>query len=195
MIDYFALLQQPHRPWLDPDELKQKYQELTLATHPDRQATQVNPENASSHFASINEAYRVLSNPRLRLQHLLSLEGIQAASGTQPPPEEFTDLFLSAGALIHEIDRVLEKAREAENALSKSLLRSEILDKQKRARAIADQMQQLYESVLQELRTEDERWNEERATVLTRLPDLQGRLTYLKRWIEQIEERQFQLSV
>jgi curved DNA-binding protein CbpA len=191
MIDYFALLQHPRRPWLDPGELKRNYQELTLATHPDR----VGLESTSSDFSSTNEAYRVLSSPPLRLQHLLRLEGVGLKSDAQAPPEEFTDLFLTAGALVHEIDRLLEKTRKAENALSKSLLRSEVLDKQARAREILDQLRKVYENVLQELFAEDERWLAEREKVLTRLPDLQGRLAYLKRWMEQIEERQFQLSV
>ena len=191
MIDYFALLKQPRRPWLDQEELKQKYQELTLATHPDR----IDLESAPSNFANVNEGYRVLSSPRLRLQHLLSLEGIETSKGVQPSSSEFSDLFLAAGDLIHEIDRLLEKIRNAENALSKSLLRSAILDQQKRAGAIADQLRQLYENVLQELRAENEHWIDERAKVLARLPDLRRRLVYLKRWIEQIEERQFQLSV
>jgi curved DNA-binding protein CbpA len=191
MIDYFVLLQQPRRPWLDPKELKRKYQELTLATHPDR----VEPERAPSNFTSINEGYRVLSSPRLRLQHLLSLEKIETSKDAQSPPEELSDLFFAAATLIHEMDRLLENTRKAENTLSKSLLRSEVLDKQKRARVIADQLTQLYENVLQELRAADEQWIDERAKVLARLPDLQGRLGYLKKWIEQIEERQFQLSV
>jgi hypothetical protein len=37
MTDYFALLQQPRQPWLEPEQLKQKYQQLTLASHrPDK---------------------------------------------------------------------------------------------------------------------------------------------------------------
>src|SRR5438132_9046006 len=36
MIDYFALLHEPRRPWLDPDLLKQKFISLSAEVHPDR---------------------------------------------------------------------------------------------------------------------------------------------------------------
>jgi len=33
MIDYFALLDQPHLPWLDPDELKNTYHRTRTLKH------------------------------------------------------------------------------------------------------------------------------------------------------------------
>ena len=36
MADYFALLDEPRRPWLDPEELKAKFHALTATVHPDR---------------------------------------------------------------------------------------------------------------------------------------------------------------
>ena len=36
MPDYFALLNEPRRPWLDADLLKQKFLALASDLHPDR---------------------------------------------------------------------------------------------------------------------------------------------------------------
>src|SRR5438477_9420256 len=78
VIDHFAVLGQPRRPWLDLDQLKQQYQQLTFELHPDR------PKGGADQadFAAVTEAYRVLSNPRLRVHHLLSLTAKNNDSGS-----------------------------------------------------------------------------------------------------------------
>ena len=97
--DYFAVLRQPRRPWLDPDELKRKYQELTFARHPDK-----TPDaDQGPEFSEITEAYRVLSNPRLRLQHLFNLEG--APSETSQVPAEIAELLVREGQKVSHLAR------------------------------------------------------------------------------------------
>jgi len=49
MTDYFALLEQPRAPWLDPAELKEVFHRKTLEQHPDAGAA--GPEND---FAKLN---------------------------------------------------------------------------------------------------------------------------------------------
>ena len=71
MTDYFVLLDERRQPWLDPDELKEKYHRLTLATHPDTRAKST-PGDA---FTELSKGYRTLSDPTQRLLHLLTLEG------------------------------------------------------------------------------------------------------------------------
>ncbi len=56
MIDYFALLDQPHAPWLDPDELKNTYHQKTLQAHPDAQASSPGDDATDATFANLNEA-------------------------------------------------------------------------------------------------------------------------------------------
>ena len=46
MTDYFALLEQPRAPWLDPRGLKEAYHRQTLQTHPDTAA----PDNPTRRF-------------------------------------------------------------------------------------------------------------------------------------------------
>ena len=36
MTDYFAVLEEPRRPWVEPDALKQRYLLLSAQYHPDR---------------------------------------------------------------------------------------------------------------------------------------------------------------
>jgi len=194
MIDYFALLQQPRKPWLDAEELKQRYQQLTLASHPDRHTTNADSNDSETDFIAISEAYRVLSNPKLRLQHLLSLEG-HLPIAEESAPRDLMELFCQTGTLVQEIDRLLEKLRGTNNALTASLLRSDILDKQKRAKHVLDKLKALHNDALQELHVLDETWINEPQAVVTQLNELYRRLAYLTRWTDQLEERRFQLSI
>ena len=191
MIDYFALLQQPRRPWLDAEELKQKYHQLAAGAHPDRQS--VDSKDPNTDFGRLNDAYRVLLDPKLRLYHLLSSEGISLAD--EAVPDELGNLFVQTGTFIHEIDRLLKETKEANNALRKSLLQSEILEKQRRAKDLLDKLNKLYQGALQELQMLDRAWLNDRQRITPALRDLYQRLAYLTRWIAQIEERQFQLSI
>jgi curved DNA-binding protein CbpA len=190
MIDYFALLQQPRRPWLDPEQLKQKRQQLTLAAHPDRQGS----NRPALNFAAINEAYRVLSDPKLRLRHLLSLEDRNPVA-TQSIPPELTELFTKTGTAIQEVDRLVERLRGANSVLSKSLLRSEVLEAQKRSNELLDELQNLFVNTLDALKQLDATWNDGREDATEDLAKLYRRFSYLGRWMDQIRERQFQLSI
>ena len=185
MIDYFALLQQPRRPWLDPETLKEKYHQLTKAGHPDRPSA-----SPDSDFANVNEAYRVLSDPKLRLQHLLALGNVPANAGAVPPT--LADVFLETGTLIQEIDRLL--ARSTTNALSKALIKPEITSKQELAADLLQKLQAMHAAAVNELRVMDKDWDSI-DSVAPQLAELSSRFAYLTRWIAQLEERKFQLSI
>ena len=191
MIDYFAALQQPRRPWLDPAELKKQHQELTLSEHPDRHQGKVCP----SAFATVNDAYRVLSDPKLRLQHLLNLEG-HSPRPNQSVPTELMQLFAPIGSLIQDTDRLLESIRTKNSALGKSLLQPDLLNLQQRASNLFEQLQTLYAKALDELRQVDVLWQDAACeSIIAKLQKLHQHFAYLGRWMDQIRERQFQLSI
>jgi len=125
MTDYFALLEQPRGPWLDPAALKDAYHQKTLQTHPDAAA------GNQSDFAQLNEAYQVLQDPKRRLHHLLSLENCAPPSTSQSIPEELQELFLLIGELNQRANVLLEKMRTSSNALSRSLLKPQVVELQK----------------------------------------------------------------
>jgi DnaJ-domain-containing protein 1 len=185
MTDYFALLQQPRQPWLEPDQLKQRYQEVTRAQHPDRKGA----SESSVDFAQVNEAYRVLADAKLRLQHLLQLSGTDPNADQAIPPE-LLDLFARIGNFMQATDQFLQRANATQNALARSLMRSEIVAQQKEAEALLGKTRGLYDEALGETRSLNATW----AQVPQQLAQLFHRFSYLTRWIQQLEERQFQLS-
>jgi curved DNA-binding protein CbpA len=201
MTDYFAVLGQPRRPWLDPEELKQAHQQHAFRGHPDRQRTETSAgsdlaprgnEHAPT-LAEVNEAYRVLSNPRLRLQHLLSLFGDDATSQTSAVSAELTDIFMHTAALLSDIDRLLQKKEQTTSALSLSLLKPEIGDLQQRVDAQLQQLQERHELAVGDLRRIDHSWVNEQG-IASGLRTLAQRFGFLDRWIAQLREKQFLLS-
>ena len=82
MADYFALLNEPRRPLLDADLLKQKFLALASDAHPDRahNASESEKAEVTQRYAQLNAAYNCLAEPKLRLLHLLELERFQPRS-------------------------------------------------------------------------------------------------------------------
>jgi curved DNA-binding protein CbpA len=196
MTDYFSVLRFSRRPWLDPEKLKEEYQRLTLEHHPDRKAGRdalSASDSVAPSFAEVNEAYRTLSNPKLRVQHLLSLEA-SIQTDTSTVPAELMEPFMQTAAIIRKADSLLSKLRAATNALSKSLLRSELADLEQRIALLLKDLQNAYGLAIADLRQLDEVWDSKKPETLEQLGILSRRFAYLERWLEQVRERQFQLS-
>ncbi len=190
MTDFFALLDQPRQPWLDSEALKQKYHQLTRAEHPDVRSSEPRIE-----FESINEAYRVLLDPKQRIHHLLALEGSTPTTAKHVVPAAVEELFLKTGQLAQDSKRALEELGGATGSLSKSLLQSDLLDLRSRTRELLGQLSHVHEKCLMELQKLNELWKENRPEAVARLQLLYDEIAYLTRWIAQLEEIQFQLSL
>src|SRR5271167_1774936 len=95
MIDYFALLNEPRRPWLDADSLRQKFRALSASAHPDkvRATGELEKSGAAKSFAELNAAYHCLAEPKSRLRHLLELELGAKPGDIRQIPAALADLF------------------------------------------------------------------------------------------------------
>ena len=195
MTDYFALLDQPHLPWLDPDELKNTYHQKTLQAHPDARASRPSPDAMDATFARLNEAYQVLQDPKRRLHHLLSLKGSAPSSTDQTVPKQLHDLFPAVGALTQRANVLLEKIQATSNALSRSLLKRQILEVQNEAKEVRKKMQNLFDASLAELRQINTAWAQNPAEQIQGLSNLYVAFAYLTRWSAQLDEMTFQLSL
>ena len=191
MTDYFALLEQPRAPWLDPAGLKEAYHRRTLQTHPDTAA----PDNPQSAFAELNEAYQILQDPKRRLHHLLELEGREPLSGDQAVPRELHDLFPAIGALAQRANLFLEKMKAASNALSRSLLKPQLLELQKETAQLREKIQVLSDAALAQLRVVNSSWGTNASEEISELSNLYFIFAYLNRWSAQLDEIAFQLSL
>jgi len=195
MIDYFALLDQPRAPWLDPEKLKDTYHQKTLQTHPDAQMSRPGSGATDTAFTNLNEAYQVLQDPKLRLHHLLSLEGAAPSSTDQTVPNQLHDLFPAVGALTQRANLLLEKIRATSNALSRSLLKPQILEMQNEAGKVRERIQDLSDASLAELGRINTAWATNPAGQMEALSNLYFVFAYLTRWSTQLDELTFQLSL
>ncbi|HEV3409330.1 MAG TPA: DnaJ domain-containing protein, partial [Chthoniobacterales bacterium] len=114
MTDYFALLDQPRQPWLDPEQLKQAFHARTLQAHPDAR-----PNESRNSFAEVNEAYQVLRDPKRRLQHLLALHGDAPSPQAARVPTELEELFPRVAGLLREAEIVQGRITTAATALTR----------------------------------------------------------------------------
>jgi curved DNA-binding protein CbpA len=183
MTDYFALLDQPRLPWLDPATLKEVFRRKTLEHHPD-----ITTSGSEGEFARLNEAYQVLQDPKRRLQHLLELQGRTTSSVGRPVPPDLQDLFLEIGATNQRAAALLEKARGASSALARSLLKPESAAVQREIENLRTKLRDMIEDANRELQDTN-------LTQLDAIAALQQRFAYLGRWSSQLDELAFQLSL
>jgi hypothetical protein len=176
MTDYFALLGEARRPWLDPGKLKEKYFDLARERPAD---------------AELNEAYRVLSDPKLRLHHLLTLRGANLQAARDIPPA-LTELFWNTGNLLREIDRWRLKHESASSALSRALLCGERAGLMNRLTNLDSQLNAAYEAEIEQLRgLNPGHCPPDEIQELVRHHDA---LAYLSRLREQVREKRLEMT-
>ena len=109
MTDFFALLNEPRRPALDAERLRQKFLALAAEVHPDRvhNASEVEKAAANRHYAELNAACQCLTDPKTRLLHLLELERGSRPVEIQTIPPALADWFVGIAAICREADTFL----------------------------------------------------------------------------------------
>lgn len=114
MVDCFALLGVPRRPFLDVQCLKERFIELSSNLHPDRihHAGVGEREEASARFAELNAAWNCLSDTKERLEHLLALERGSRPTEMHEVSAETSELFLEVAAVRKHAQAFLDR-REA----------------------------------------------------------------------------------
>src|ERR1039458_2320440 len=120
MLDCFALLNETRRPWLDVDLLKQKFFALSANLHPDRihSASESDKVAATKKFTELNAAYLCLTEPKLRLLHLLELELGAKPKDIQQIPAALADLFAEVANNCRNANSFLAEKNKVRSACS-----------------------------------------------------------------------------
>src|SRR5882724_8328072 len=121
MTDYFALLDEPRRPWIDPGRLKQKFIARSAQVHPDRVHNSPDAERraAGASYAELNTAYNCLREPKDRLRHLLELESGAKLADMERIPSGTMDAFFEVAHLCREADALLAEQAAVTSPLLK----------------------------------------------------------------------------
>ena len=199
MTDYFALLNEPRRPWLDPDSLKQTFLALAASIHPDRthNSGELEKAGANRRYAELNAAYHCLAEPKSRLRHLLELELGAKPKDVQQIPAPLADLFAEVATTCRNADTFLaEKGRT-----TSPLLQVQIFERAQewieRLNLLQRKLNEWREKLTDRLKSLDEKWNAAdaaaRGEILPKLEELYRLFGYFNRWNSQIQERAVRL--
>ena len=203
MRDCFALLNEPRRPWLDPEALKQKFIAISKDVHPDRVHGRTDAERqaAQERYTELNAAYQCLREPRTRLQHLIELELGEKPADLQRVPPDLMNRFLEVGNLCREVDPFLVE----KSSVTSPLLQVQMFERSQawteRLNALQMRLTSWQNELSRELQSLDAAWDPStpsdpaaRRATLPRLEELARLFAYFARWSAQIQERIVQLS-
>ena len=187
-VDHFSILEQPRRPWLDAEVLKDRFHRASAEWHPDVTG------GDSARFAVANAAYNVLRDPVARLRHLLELEAPELIGRPQPIPPDCADLFMRLADLRQTLAAFHKKENAAAPGLARALLAE---DRQKlfsRVVALQTELESAEGLAQDDLRAVDAAWPSGAKDVAERLAALQQRFAYLSKWRAQLGESLFHLQ-
>ena len=199
MPDYFALLNEPRRPWLDAEALKQKFLTLSATVHPDRVHNLGEAERATAQerYTELNTAYNCLREPKERLQHLLQLELGGQRKDIQRIPSDLMDLSLEVGKACREADAFLAEKATVTSPLLQVTFFERGQDFADKLQAIRQRVNLLNDKLNDELQKIDAEWQSGgavRSALLQRLEEMYKLFSYFARWSGQLQERVVRLS-
>lgn len=201
MPDYFALLELPRRPWLDPLTLREKFLALSAAAHPDRVHDQGEAARRSAHERSavLNAAYQCLREPKDRLRHLLALERGAPPDELQRVEPQLLELFAGVNDICRRADAILQEKK----ALSSPMLQVKWFEQaqecRERLQQAARELAGRGERLDGELKQADEQWTRatvgDRSGMLERLEEMYRLYGFFHRWNGQVQGRMMQFDL
>lgn len=200
MIHCFSLLNEPRRPWLDADLLKQKFLAFSATVHPDKihSASDAEKAAAAKSFAELNTAFSCLTEPKLRLLHLLELELGAKPKDIQTIPSALANLFAEVATSCRNADGFLAEKNKATSPLVQVQLFERGQDWVEKLNGLQRKLNELREQLTSELKSLDVEWISadagSRREILPKLEELYRLFGYFNRWNSQIQERAVQLS-
>lgn len=203
MPDYFALLGEPRRPWLDPESLKKKFLALSSAAHPDRVHSTTSEEKAAANkqFAELNTAFNCLREPKDRLRHLLELELGAKPNDLQEIPPDLADLFLQVAGLRQAAIQFLAERAKADSPVVRVQFFERSQEWIDRLNAMQRRLNGQQSAVLASLQALDGEWQRagerpsDRAGLLAQLEKIWRLLSFHSRWSLQLQEAIVQLAL
>jgi len=189
--DYFALFGMPRKLWIEMNALEQKFLQLSWKLHPDNfvNATETERELSLKRSSELNDAYRVLRDPVIRVEYLLGLENMrkEGEHKQQAPPELLEEVF-ELNMHLEEL-RMQKKMGEDDPALLEEIGKAKL------------SLEEKYDALLNELKTEWNHWDKavdagteeaQRNTVdkkiIDKMVDVLNRRNYIRNLVRDVNE-------
>jgi hypothetical protein len=184
MMDYFALLDIGRRPAISEESLKNAYFRKTESLRLDQAGGEA--------LSSLNMAFRTLSNPATRIQHLLKLQfGTTRGAGIG---SDLGELFGSVVEALEKADQEFGSLSAESSALIRALAFRTMDGLRERLIQTEDELSQRERRLLSELGQFDEIWPESPAQCRESLARIAVDLTFVQKWLSEVRERKIRLE-
>lgn len=202
MSDYFALLQQPRRPWLAPEVLRQQFLLLSAQAHPDRvhTADETTRKSAQAHYAELNAAYQCLADPKCRLRHLIELQRGTPPANLQTVPDGLMELSMEISQLCRQADHFLAEKDAVNSPLLLLKFFEQGQDLSDKLNAAQQRLNAMAEDLNSKLKNLDSQWDSAgsdlpREQALKQVEEFAAVYGYASRWAAQLQERVLRLMI
>lgn len=186
--DYFAFFSLPQSLQIDSAALEQLFHQLSWKLHPDNfiRASEFERNLALERSSELNDAYRTLRDPILRVEYLLLRAGVRKEGTTkqQAPPELLEEVF--------ELNEALDELREA-----KADRGADLPELREKLAAAQDNFEEKLEEVDADLNVVFTEWdaalvnagNESaRQALMAKLNELLNRRSYIRSLVRNVGE-------
>ena len=174
MTNLFDVLDLPQSLLVEPSSVDSAWDRATRSQHPDVSES----ERDDAAVSDANQARSVLSDPTSRLEHWLTLRGVEARRDQLISPE-LMDLFTKLNPVLTDADSVISRLQKASTALAKAMLAKEAANVQLRIQEILGKIMAMKLAVT-------ERFEEfEKAGDYSSASEGLGQLKFLKKWEQQ----------
>jgi hypothetical protein len=184
MIDYFALLGIERRPAITEESLKRAYFGKTESLRLDHAEADI--------FSSLNMAFRVISNPATRIQHLLKLEFGDARGGQIG--SELGELFGNVAETLQKVDLEFGSLSAESSALLRALAFHRMDGARERLIRTENALSLQERGLLSDLDQLDRIWSEDSARCRESLVQMALSLTFVQKWLSEVRERKIRLE-
>jgi molecular chaperone HscB len=184
-VDYFELFEMPRKLWVDMNGLEQRFLQLSWKLHPDNfvNASEQERELSLKRSSELNDAYRALRDPVVRVEYLLGLEGMrkEGEQKQQAPPELLEEVF--------ELNESLEELREAKSS------GGDLAALKSRLESAQRHFQEKLGEVDAQLQTAAQQWDAaldakasdaDREAIMIRLNELLNRRSYIRNLVTNV---------
>jgi molecular chaperone HscB len=186
-VDYFAFFRLPRKLKIDEADLEQRFHQLSWKLHPDNfvAAPEYERNLALERSSELNDAYRTLRDPILRVEYLLLRAGVRKEGTTkqQAPPELLEEVF--------ELNESLDELREAKtDGADLTELRARLAEAQRNFQEKLDDVDAELRNVFGEWDAAVDSGADEAAqrAVMAKLNEVLNRRSYIRNLVRNVGE-------
>ena len=191
-MDYFTCLGLPRKLNIDTGRLESKFYEMSRAFHPDFYEGKSEMERAVSlaNSAVLNQAYRTLKDPILRVEYLLRLEAGAAKDIPGKAPADLFEAILEIQEHLEEFQAAKSRNDAASAGRAGDLLRNARKTLEAKRAALESRLAELFQiwDRLVEKESHDQAHSAQKEQILKEMRGLLSERTYVANMLGNIAE-------